>query len=158
MSSQAYQPGDKFLKGSLQAGLAWDWVPVLEDDGTPYQFPHGVSRYMSKQYSGPAIYRWTVRRQADIVGVYIGETAELRRRIHHYLSPGPRQPTNQRLNHEFTAALQRGFIVTLEVLHFAPFEVAGHLISQAGLEAKALRVLLEHLMLWVYQDAPLINA
>ena len=158
MGSQAYQAGDNFFSGNLQVGMVYEWVRVLEDGTTPYEFPHRVSQHMRQQHSGPAIYRWTIHRQADITGVYIGETEALPRRIYHYLKPGPTQQTNIRLHKAFTVAKEHGLSVTLEVLRFTPSQVAGHSISQASLEEKTVRVLLEHLMLWVYQDAPLINA
>lgn len=124
----------------------------------PYRFPHKVGRHMNEQYAGPAIYRWTIREQAGIVGVYIGEAVDLHRRITQYLKPGPKQPTNKRMNGEFIAAHERGLTISLEVLRFAPFDVAGYVVSHDGLKGKTLRVMMEHLMLWIHQDAPLLNA
>lgn len=48
--------------------------------------------------------------------------------------------------------------VALDVLRFSQFKVGTRDISQLSLADKSVRVLLEHLMLSAYGDAPLVNA
>ena len=46
--------------------------------------------------------------RGDLLGLYIGESDNLSRRMGNYRNPGPTQPTNQRLNPRLRAVLIDG--------------------------------------------------
>jgi hypothetical protein len=63
----------------------------------------------------PALYRFSIEAVDTRPGVYIGEAADLRRRLQSYRTPGRRQPTNVRMNAALLHAIQTGGSVTLWV-------------------------------------------
>lgn len=71
---------------------------------------------MPKLPARPGIYRFTLRDDEDeIVGVYIGESDNLARRMGNYRNPGSGQPTNQRVNQRILVTLEHGGSVELAV-------------------------------------------
>lgn len=51
----------------------------------------------------------------DLVGVYIGESDNVSRRMENYRNPGPTQPTNQRMHARIREVLDAGGSTTLTV-------------------------------------------
>jgi hypothetical protein len=73
------------------------------------------------------------------VGVYIGESDQIARRMGNYRNPGPTQPTNQRMNGRLRDVLGAGGLVELSVA----FEVT--VDGEApGLHARLARLLAEN--------------
>ncbi len=75
--------------------------------------------------------------------VYIGEADDLKRRMQHYRTPGPTQPTNRRLNDELRRVLTANGRVEVSIATDARLEIDGHK-ALANMRHKAYRVLAEH--------------
>jgi hypothetical protein len=67
----------------------------------------------------PAIYRFTATESNGKVSAYVGESMKLRRRFHHYRTPGPTQTTNIRLNDDYTAILGNGGTIVVDAIFAA---------------------------------------
>jgi hypothetical protein len=89
--------------------------------------------------SAPGLYRFVLLPLGDERSHYIGETANLMRRMANYRAPAPSQPTNQRMNQRLDNTLQAGGHVTLDGVTSA--EVDG---EEIDLASKAMRRLLEN--------------
>jgi hypothetical protein len=74
--------------------------------------------------AAPGIYRLTLR-TPEATRLYLGETVDLRRAFQHFRTPGPRQPTNLRLQGEMLACLGSGGTVTAEICTRALLLVEG---------------------------------
>jgi hypothetical protein len=143
------------LRVGLEAGkltvnltIEYEWKPLTNQKGKVYTFPTKLSEFergFSSRHSTPAIYRWVVKEEDNILAVYIGETENLSRRIGGYLNPGPSQQTNIWLNQLFRDCINCGLNVELEVLNFHAI-LNGHSISQLELEDKHTRLMIESLM------------
>jgi hypothetical protein len=92
----------------------------------------------------PGVYRLTFERLDSAPDVYIGESDRLHRRAQHYRTPGPRQPTNVRMNQEFVTALSAGVPVTVSIVTAATIEVDGAGRAQLDLSRKTGRLILEN--------------
>lgn len=90
--------------------------------------------------NGPGVYRLEVDHAHD--GVYFGEATELDRRFARYRNPGPRQPTNVRLNEVLVGALRDGGSCRLSVAEILTFQTDSGEPS-LDLRLKAARVLVE---------------
>jgi hypothetical protein len=113
----------------------WESIGRIEIDG-------GGSLRFPTTSAAPGIYRFSLLRH-DKPAVYIGEADNLRRRMQHYRTPGPTQPTNRRLNNELRRAVASGASVEAFVATAARLELDGVEVP-ANLRHKAHRVLLEH--------------
>jgi hypothetical protein len=142
--------------------LRHKWVPVENAPGVRYLFPIGTSSYLRENWAGPAVYRWVIFEQTsdDVQQLYVGEAAQLPRRINGYLNPGPSQTTNQRLKAIFGEVVREGHEVGLDVLGFDPFDVEGVPISMRDLADKTVRRFLEGLFIVYYSRSghQLLNA
>jgi len=142
--------------------LEYTWVTIEAEPGVAYKYPDPVSVHIRKTWGGAAVYRWVVAdpKDAQVTRVYIGEAELLPRRIYHYLKPGPSQQTNLRLAEEFKGEIAHGRIVLLQVLSFQPFDLCGVTVTMADLQKKAIRRLLESMMIASYLQSgyDLINA
>ena len=141
-----------FTEGTVNIAPEYKWVTVESKPGVPYKFPDAVSPYVSSTWNGPAIYRWLVYQDSpgDMNKLYIGEAELLRRRIYHYLKPGPSQTTNIRLNALFQEERLKGYQITLDVLEFAPCSIDNVSITMDDLKDKMVRRLLENLLIVYY--------
>jgi hypothetical protein len=142
--------------------LEYEWVTIEGVPGVAYKYPDPVSTHFRKMWGGAAVYRWVVADPKDSqpTRVYIGEAELLPRRICHYLKPGPSQQTNLRLAEEFKGEIAHGRIVLLQTLSFQPFDLSGAMVTMADLHNKAIRRLLESMMIASYLQSgyQLINA
>ncbi len=94
-----------------EATVRFEWLNAgdihLDRSGKPV-FPGLPSR--------AGIYRFSLTdAEGSLVGVYIGESVNLARRMVSYRTPGPTQPTNQRLNTRMCELLASGGRTTLAV-------------------------------------------
>lgn len=116
----------------VDANIRFEWLEggtvVLDQSRRPV-FPGVPTR--------PGVYRFTLT-DADgvVVGVYVGESDNLARRMGNYRNPGPTQPTNQRLNTRFREVLGDGgggaIALSVEVI------VDGETLDLSGRPARLL--------------------
>lgn len=90
--------------------------------------------------NNPGVYRLEVDYPHD--AVYFGEATELDRRFARYRNPGPKQPTNVRLNEVLLSALRSDGSCRLSVAEILKFQT-GSMESPLDLRLKAARVLVE---------------
>ena len=118
------RPVAKSTKRMNSLEITFRWIDVQSATGYNYRYPDAVSPHMKQNYCRPAIYKWNVWRPVQgFSGVYVGETDNLARRIHHCLAPGKSQVTNLRLKAYFDEALKREERVELQTLDFEPFRI-----------------------------------
>lgn len=87
----------------------------------------------------PGLYRFSfMSKDGRTVGVYVGETDNLQRRMAHYRNPGPSQATNQRLHARMVEHMEAGGRVELAVT--TEVEADGRAVD---LSEKAARLLTE---------------
>ena len=87
----------------------------------------------------PGLYRFSfVSNDGRTVGVYVGETDNLQRRMAHYRNPGPSQATNQRLHARMVEHMESGGSVELAVT--TDVEFGGHTVD---LSVNASRLMVE---------------
>lgn len=134
------------------------WVMVTDEDGTSYEYPAKVSRYIKKTYSGPAIYRWRVIPSGEDgrETVYIGQAEDLAQRVQRVLTPGHGRkgdPTDRRLQTAFRELLSKRKKMVLEIADFEEFEINGVHFSPSVLADRFRRLAVENLILAVQQAA-----
>lgn len=64
----------------------------------------------------PGLYRFWVKDADERTGVYIGEAADMRRRMQQYRSPGIKQATNRRLNERLKTEIRGGSVATVSIV------------------------------------------
>ena len=113
--------------------LEYEWTSVLRDDGAPYRFPSPLTQGKAGPYAGPAVYRWLpfLNTPGDTQRVYIGEAANLARRVYHYLNPGPTQQTTIRIRALMDAVLVQGMQVQLDALRIGRLTINGEQCRRA---------------------------
>ncbi len=89
-----------------------------------------------------AIYRFLLRKPGQLAEAYVGETVELKRRVYHYMNPGPSQQTNIWLHGLFQETLRRNGTVVMETLELSSVPEIGDL-GAPDLQEKYWRRLLE---------------
>ncbi len=89
----------------------------------------------------PRIYKLLLRDQKG-KSVYIGEAEDLKRRMEHYRTPGPRQLTNLRLHRRIQDVLQRAGAVEVAIATDAILDLAEK-PHPLDISKKAFRRLLE---------------
>ena len=64
---------------TLEFALAFCWGPVLRSSGEEYLFPQPATEFMRQQYSGAAVYAWSICRRPSTLHspVYIGTSKKL---------------------------------------------------------------------------------
>jgi hypothetical protein len=112
---------------------------VLDNDGK-LQFP--------RLEEIPGIYCFTFTRASGRVTKYVGESDRLRRRLQHYRTPGPSQPTNLRINQLMKEVLAEGGAVGVSVVERATVNI-GDSHHALDLAEKFSRVLVESA--WILQ-------
>ncbi|MCP3881822.1 MAG: hypothetical protein GY701_26045 [Sulfitobacter sp.] len=94
-----------------QATVCFEWLEaghVTLDPSNKPAFPQLPAQ--------PGIYRFRLTDpSAGLVGVYIGESESVSRRMRNYRNPGPTQPTNQRMHARIRDVLSSGGSTTLAV-------------------------------------------
>jgi hypothetical protein len=90
----------------------------------------------------PAVYRFSIERANGKRAQYIGETANLRRRLGRYRNPSPGQQTNLRVCSDLRSYIYSRDHVYLDVVEAARFEIDGKEVD-ANLEWKNVRRMLE---------------
>lgn len=119
----------------VEASVRFEWLAagaVTLDSSSKPSFPSVPSR--------PGMYRFVLTDAVGAtVGVYIGESDQIARRMGNYRNPGPTQPTNQRMNGRLRDVLGAGGLVELSVA----FEVT--VDGEAfGLDTRPARLLAEN--------------
>jgi hypothetical protein len=118
--------------------VTWSWQPagqVALVDGR-LVFPRvpnvaGIYRFLFSDAAG-------VQRQ-----MYVGEADLLTRRLQHYRTPGPSQPTNLRLNQLMVETLGAGGRIAVEIATQAQAVISDEMSAALDLTSKAVRVLVE---------------
>ncbi len=121
----------------MRLGIEFDWEDAGEiklDQAGALCFP-AIS-------TDPGIYRFALSSE-NRTSVYIGETDNLRRRMQHYRTPGPSQPTNRRLNSELRRILAAGGQARAAFASRARLQI-NQKEAVVSLGSKAYRVLIEH--------------
>lgn len=131
------------------------WKPFASMNGDSYAFPAPVGSKSYSQWNGPAAYRWVVFQTdpGDLRCLYIGETANLTRRVNFYLHPGPTQQTNVRIKKLLQEQCAEGRRATLEVLEFDHIAIDEIGITMADFKHKYVRCLLENLFILYFLRA-----
>jgi hypothetical protein len=133
--------------GELVVQLDYTWRSVCDGTGAPYRFP-AAGGDIRQLYKEPAIYRWVVTDSGGrIVSVYIGETGNLGRRLHNYLSPSASMHTATRIHEKLSDEVESGCEVTLEIAEWKSIRVGSAELASTALQEKTIRVLLEHALL-----------
>ena len=106
-----------FAETSLKLTVSWKEAgKVRLDRSNKLAFPKSPKK--------PGLYRFRISNSH-----YIGETVNIRRRFQNYRNPGPKQPTNLRINKAIHKTLSEGKAVFVDVISD---EV---IISNQGVEA-----------------------
>jgi hypothetical protein len=127
--------------------LVYSWEAVFDVDGIPYLFPNPISAYMKKRHRIPCVYQWLIREPNQKLVAYIGQADNLVQRVRGYLSPGPTQATNKRLNRHFRDCIERGCHVELKTLNIIKLDVWDSSYTNNELSDPLLRHLLERFLI-----------
>lgn len=139
--------------GAIEAVFAFEWEPLLRDANEHYFFPSPITGFMKKNYRRPVIYRWVIDYGQDENLYYIGETTKLcPERLSGYLSPGPSQQTNIRLNRQFHESISSGAKVSMELLKLNGSFLDDLEIQDADLKRQDVRRLIERLLIVLYRN------
>lgn len=138
----------------INAKFAFSWESVLQSEQNEYFFPTPINEFMKKKYRYPAIYRWIIEwpdNYCDEI-FYIGETIKLcPDRLSSYLSPGPKQQTNLRLNLQFNEFVTNGAKIHLEILRIKSALLNDLLFCEEDLKHQDIRRLIERLLIILYR-------
>lgn len=140
-------------QGIIEFKLAFEWEVVLASEKDEYKFPNPITGFMKQKYRKPVIYRWTIARGEGEKSFYIGEAVRFcPDRLNGYLSPGPTQQTNIRLNKFFQEGVGNGANLKLEIL-----KMSGAFVNDLDLQDKDLarleiRRLIEKLLVTLYRN------
>lgn len=145
--------------------IASQWRSVLvEENGSGYEFPSKLTRFMHNKYNVPTVYQWRVHPgdQGKPEELYIGEAEDLARRIQRVLTPTRKEKksdANARLRKELDGRRAIGKHVFLDCLDFAPFELNGILFERENMRDVFCRKAVENLCLYLAQSQrhPLLN-
>jgi hypothetical protein len=145
----------RLYEGGVDLKFVFSWEPVLCTEDEEYSFPNPITQFMKRRYSGPAIYRWIIEHQGDEANpqVYIGEAKRLcPDRLSGYITPGPTQQTNWRLQRALLDGLAQGAMVQLEVLRLVGPIMPDLAFSEKDLARQDVRRLLERLLVVLYRN------
>ncbi len=96
---------------TVEASVRFGWFaagPVIVDASGKPRFPSVPAR--------PGVYRFSLAdADGSPLGIYIGESDNLLRRMGNYRNPGTTQPTNQRMNARFLDVLRNGGAVSVAI-------------------------------------------
>jgi hypothetical protein len=126
----------------LQINLTFEWQAVYLRDNFEYLFPMAISPYMRNKYKAPAVFKWDVYQKTpgDKKLVYIGEAQELcPKRLYGYLSPGPTQLANKKVNSEFRDFLKEKLNIRLEICRVQEISLGGTVLDSGAFSDKHVR-------------------
>lgn len=109
--------------------------PVVQNSGGKLEMPPAPT--------APAIYRFRILKDGQEER-YIGETINIRRRLYHYINPGPSQTTNVRVNALFHSAVDNNATIEIDVVLDGVFLGIENMRTAPDLKDKATRRLLEN--------------
>jgi hypothetical protein len=118
--------------------IEFDWRPAGEvglDQHVRLVFPTLAA--------GPGVYRFWIDRPGDAPSVYVGEAANLRKRMTFYRSPGPQMPKNLRLRDLLTAALLQHSPVTVSIVTEVTVQFDGGTSQPLRLDRHSARLVVE---------------
>ena len=101
------------------------------------------------------IYRWIVERPDpnDEILMYIGEANRFcPDRLSGYITPGPTQQTNHRLNQQFHEVIAHGGRIRLETLKMTGAFVNDLDLTEKDLSRQDIRRLVERLLVTLYRN------
>ena len=144
-----------FTQGSIEVKVMFEWEAVCQSESEEYIFPNPITEFMKRFYKRPVIYRWIVER-TDVENemlMYIGEAARLcPDRLAGYLTPGPTQQTNLRLNQQFHEWIAHEGRVRLEILKMTGAFVNDLDLTEKDLCRQDIRRLIERLLVILYRN------
>ena len=121
----------------MRLRIEFDW-----DDAGEIELDQAGTLRFPPTTTDPGVYRFALSSE-NRTSVYIGEADKLARRMQHYRTPGPSQPTNIRLNSELRRILASGGQARLAFASRARLEIDNQ-PAVVNLGDKAYRVLVEH--------------
>lgn len=122
----------------LSCKIEMQWIPA----GRVITAPNGGLIFPVVPRN-PGLYRFRIR-LGNAESIYFGETTNLARRFQNYRTPGPTQPTNQRIHEILIQALDNGGEIGVAVVYFGAWIDFGAGRLVADLSQKATRCLLEN--------------
>ena len=154
-------PEEDVQEENLERNTLFDWVPVFQEEMIPYVFPNPITDYMKVNYRKPAIYRWVIEpgRNSNSL-IYIGETVSLcPERLLGYLSPGPTQQTNNRINTLLHAHKYNKATIKFEMLRITGLFINDLTLNEKDLEEQEIRRIIEKFLISLYRShgANLLN-
>jgi hypothetical protein len=144
-----------FQQGSIEVKVMFEWEAVRQSEAEEYVFPKPMTEFMKRLYKRPVIYRWIVERTnvGDEMLMYIGEAARLcPDRLSGYITPGPTQQTNLRLNQQFHECIANGGRVRLEIIKMTGAFVNDLDLTEKDLGRQDIRRLIERLLVTLYRN------
>jgi hypothetical protein len=126
----------------LKIKLTYNWQTVYLRENVEYLFPMAISPYMRSKYKAPAVFKWDVYQKTpgDKKLVYIGEAQELcPKRLYGYLTPGPTQLANQKVNNEFRGYLKDKLSIRLEICQIQEIRFGESVTDISGFTDKHVR-------------------
>jgi hypothetical protein len=144
-----------FKQGSIEVKVMFEWEAVRQSEAEEYVFPEPITEFMNRLYKRPAIYRWIIERTNtdDEMLMYIGEAVRLcPDRLSGYITPGPTQQTNLRLNQQFHECIACGGRIRLEILKMTGAFVNDLDLTEKDLSRQDIRRLIERLLVTMYRS------
>lgn len=144
-----------FKQGSIEVKVMFEWEAVRKSEAEEYVFPKPITDFMKRLYKKPLIYRWIVEHKDtdDEMLMYIGEAARLcPDRLSGYITPGPTQRTNLRLNQQFHECMTHGGRIKLEILKMTGAFVNDLDLTEKDLSRQDIRRLIERLLVTLYRS------
>jgi len=143
-----------FKQGSIEVKVTFEWEAVRSSETVEYEFPKPITEFMRQFYKKPMVYRWIVELpDTDETLMYIGEAARLcPDRLSGYLTPGPTQQTNIRLNQQFHEFIAHGGRIRLEILKMNGAFVNDLDLTEEDLGRQDIRRLIERLLITLYRS------
>ena len=118
----------------MKVSVSFDWQPAGEVHIS------SAAIVLPPLTNGPGVYRFRFSGHG-IDGAYIGEAAQLRRRVYQYAKPGPSQMTNLRMNVEMREHLTAGGRIEMSVITDADIEIEGRAARLDLAEASSRRLI-----------------
>ncbi len=133
-------------KISLQA--EFDWTPVLDDSGEPYEYPGSMGFRIRADWERPALYRWRILREERVEAVAYGETDNLARTLAQFLNSAAPPPPIARVKSALSEQTLRGGRIYLDAMVPASLEIGGRSLGANSLSDANTRRILEQVLLY----------
>ena len=137
-------------KDDQMPNIRYDWIPVGEAQGVPFNLLEYGSSKPSRLTKKAAIYRWGFfnKDAPDPYMAYVGEAKDLAHRIRGYTGPNLREGTCLKIKREIEKAIQSKHTVKLEILKIIePVRLNRVVICNENLADAFLRKMLENFIL-----------